>query len=110
MLVMRPSGNSDTNRGERNWVMSVVAQNNDDGFSIRLSQRHAPCDDGALVFNKIRRVSQASGETIGDRQPCVGARKFAHTLPITPVEAVDIEAEERQFRFARLPLGPLHIG
>ena len=48
--------------------------------------------------------SQASGEAIGDYQPRVSAREFAHALPITPVEAFDIEAKKRQFRFARLPL------
>src|ERR1700733_16221914 len=46
-------GNSDANRGERNCALRVVPQNNDDGFSVRLPERHAPGDNRALVFDKI---------------------------------------------------------
>src|SRR5215469_6471500 len=63
-------------------------------LAIHAPHRQPPRLRPAMVVGEIGRCGERTGETIRYLEASVGADQFADSIPILPIEAVNIELEE----------------
>ena len=73
--------------------VDVTPQNDHDGFTIHLTQSQLPWHRPPFVIAKVWRVCQWPRERVGYPELGVGTNQFAEAIPISAIEALDIELQ-----------------
>jgi hypothetical protein len=75
-------------------IASGFAQHEDCQLAVHFGYRQSPRHCLAFIVSEIWGFVDGSGEAVHDAKLCVRANEFAQPVPITLIEAVDVEMQE----------------
>ena len=69
-------------------------EENDRGLAVHLAQCQPPRRPHSFVHAKVARIGEAARESIGNEQAGIGADQFAQSIPVAPVEPLDVKPQD----------------
>ena len=84
----------ESNDGTGPPFVSVLAQRDDCQLAVQFCYRQPPRHGLAFIVPEVGRFVEGSDKAICDAESSIRADEFAESLPITLIEAVDVEMQK----------------